>query len=269
MKSLFNRFCFWSVLLIGSGLFLTSCGNGELTKGSAEDALEEAVLKLQDNSQYITLPTGYFEVDKKDIETLKSLADAGLITYKPETIVRTVKSYYYTRNYDHNFATVSLTPEGQKYVIEPVMEIEDEDMINPKAGKESKTEKLLKETNAANSVRITDSIAAAEAATTEAVMEENDVPQPDVNDVSPYEAAKQKSHVTTVYVLSHKNKILKVRNIYCPEDMLKAGKASCDYIYENYKVTPFGEIINGMKEGDRHAASANFIKYVDRGWCVD
>lgn len=33
MKSLFNRFCFWSVLLIGSGLFLTSCGNGELTKG--------------------------------------------------------------------------------------------------------------------------------------------------------------------------------------------------------------------------------------------
>lgn len=199
------------------------------------------------------------------------MADAGLITYKLETVVKTSKSYYYTREYKHYFATVNLTPEGQKYVIEPVTSIEDKDMINKKAGKESKTQQRLRERDIADSIRLADSIAAVEAAagTTEAVMEENDVPQPEVNDVSPYQAAKNKCNTTYVYVLSHQNKIVEVRNIYCPEDMLKAGKATCNYIYENYKVTPFGEILNGVKEGERHENKASFVKYVDRGWCVE
>lgn len=57
MKNLTKRLQLWSFLFVGSGMFmLTSCGNGELTKGKAEDALEDGLLIFQDNSQVEASP---------------------------------------------------------------------------------------------------------------------------------------------------------------------------------------------------------------------
>lgn len=281
MKNLTNKFRLWSVLLVGSGMFaLTSCGNGELTKGKAEDALEEGLLMFQDNSQYENIPVGYFQLDNESARaSLKQLADVGLITYKVDKVIekKRISNYswysgtsYSYRDVDHYFVTLALTPEGQKFVIdEPVTELIDEDMVNKKAEQEEVSPQSV--LAAADSVRIADSIAAVEAAAAE-MAEEN----PPLNQVKPdapkeksaYELAVDKVNMTSVCVRTHKNKIVKVKNVFCPEDMLKEGKATCEYIYEYSKVTPFGRILDKLVEGDRHKGTASFVHYIDRGWCV-
>lgn len=279
MKNLTKRLQLWSFLFVGSGMFmLTSCGNGELTKGKAEDALEDGLLIFQDNSQVESIPVGYFQIDdEKARGLLKELADAGMITYKVEKVVEDKKqanySYYGGRTYstkevDHYFATVALTPEGEKQIIkEPLLALEDKDMENKQKDKEIK--KTTTSYTTADSIRIADSIAAVEAANAEmATAETIEAPQ-EVQEKSAYKMAQEKQSYGTEYVLSHKNKIVKIKDIYCPEELLKMGKANCDYIYENVKVTPFGRILGRVTEGERHKNSASFIFYIDRGWCVD
>lgn len=279
MKNLTKRLQLWSFLFVGSGMFmLTSCGNGELTKGKAEDALEDGLLIFQDNSQVESIPVGYFQIDdEKARGLLKELADAGMITYKVEKVVEDKKqanySYYGGRTYstkevDHYFATVALTPEGEKQIIkEPLLALEDKDMENKQKDKEIK--KTTTSYTTADSIRIADSIAAVEAANAEmATAETIEAPQ-EVQEKSAYKMAQEKQNYGTEYVLSHKNKIVKIKDIYCPEELLKMGKANCDYIYENVKVTPFGRILGRVTEGERHKNSASFIFYIDRGWCVD
>lgn len=279
MKNLTKRLQLWSFLFVGSGMFmLTSCGNGELTKGKAEDALEDGLLIFQDNSQVESIPVGYFQIDdEKARGLLKELADAGMITYKVEKVVEDKKqanySYYGGRTYstkevDHYFATVALTPEGEKQIIkEPLLALEDKDMENKQKDKEIK--KTTTSYTTADSIRIADSIAAVEAANAEmATAETIEAPQ-EVQEKSAYKMAQEKQNYGTEYVLSHKNKIVKIKDIYCPEELLKMGKANYDYIYENVKVTPFGRILGRVTEGERHKNSASFIFYIDRGWCVD
>lgn len=200
-----------------------------------------------------------------------------MITYKVEKVVEDKKqanySYYGGRTYstkevDHYFATVALTPEGEKQIIkEPLLALEDKDMENKQKDKEIK--KTTTSYTTADSIRIADSIAAVEAANAEmATAETIEAPQ-EVQEKSAYKMAQEKQNYGTEYVLSHKNKIVKIKDIYCPEELLKMGKANCDYIYENVKVTPFGRILGRVTEGERHKNSASFIFYIDRGWCVD
>lgn len=279
MKNLVKKARLWGVLLAGSGMFiLCSCGNGELTKGKAEDALEEGLVMFKDSSQFDVLPVGYFQIDDENArEQLQKLANAGMITYKANKVIEHKKysnySYfggrtYSTRDIDHYFATVGLTPEGEKFIItDPVTEIADKDMENKNKDKDIDID-ALNQATAADSIRIADSIAAVEAAAAEAAMQADDMKQvPEVK--SEYQLAQEKQSYTTFYVLSHKNKIVKIKDVYCPEELLKHGKASCDYIYENVKVTPFGRILGKVTEGERHKRSASFIHYIDRGWCVD
>lgn len=95
MKNLVKKFRLIAFLLAGSGLLsLTSCGGGELTRGKAESALEEGLLLFQKNSQYITIPKGYIQVDKKDQRDLmERLAKAGVITFKVDRVIEYKRSY--------------------------------------------------------------------------------------------------------------------------------------------------------------------------------
>lgn len=280
MKNLAKKVQLWSLLLLGSSAFvLSSCGNGELTKGKAEDALEDGLVMFKDSSQFDVLPVGYFQIDDKDArEQLQKLANAGMITYKANKVIEHKKysnySYfggrtYTTRDIDHYFATVSLTPEGEKFVItDPVVEIVDKDMENKNKDKNIDID-ALNQTTTADSIRMVDSIAAVEAAAAEAAAQADDMKTQAPEPKSEYQLAQEKQSYTTFYMLSHKNKIVKIKDVYCPEELLKHGKGSCDYIYENVKVTPFGRILGKVTEGERHKKSASFIHYIDRGWCVD
>lgn len=270
MKHLSKRIRLWSFLLLGSGMFtLSSCGNGELTKGKAEDALEDALVMFKDSSQFELLPVGYLEIDgQTSRKQFKQLAKLGMITYKEEAVIEHKKysnyNWYSGRTYTtkdvlHYFATIALTPEGSKYVIsDPVTEIEDEDM-------ENKSKKKEIEIDAITDIRIADSIASVEAARAKARAKADD----DEKEKSEYEEARDNVNYTKVPLLSHKNRIAKVKNIYCPEEWLKQGKAACVYIYENVKVTPFGRILGYKSEGERHMKGATFIYYLDEGWQVE
>lgn len=237
---------FWSVLLVASGiLILTSCGNGELTKGAAEKALKKGELMFQDNSQCAKLSLGYYEIDnEREQEMLFGLLNAGLITYK-ESVITEVRKYYADKN--HLFAHVALTEEGKKFVIdEPCVKLINEDLLT----KEEKD--ALKRTAVKKDI-----IAIAEPTFSEAEMEDH------------YRAARSKVKRSNVDVLLYHIKIAKIKNIYCPEDFLKAGKSTCRYVYEYYKVTPFGKVLRGISDGDRREEKASFVHYIDTGWRLD
>lgn len=274
MENLTKKIGLWSLMLLGSGiLVLSSCGNGELTKGKAEDALEEALVMFKDSSQFQPLTVGYFEVDDASSrKQLRKLAKAGMITYKVDKVVEHKKysNYswfsgrtYTTKDVNHYFATVILTEEGRKYVIEnPVTEIVDKDMENKNKNQNIDYDIVDEEI-------IDEPIATTKATeskkTTPAEKRETEAPEPK----SDYQIALDKQTYTTLPVFSHRNKIVKIKNIYCPEELLKHGKANCDYIYENIKVSPFGHVLGDVTEGERHKSSASFTHYVDKGWCVE
>lgn len=263
-------------LLLLSGLFgmfiMSSCGNGELTKGSAEDALEKEVVAFQDSSQVATLQTGYYQLDDKDARmTLRRLANAGVITYSADKVIEKIRrqqgwynpTYYYV-DVEHFFVKVGLTPEGEKFVVtNPVTEIVDKDM-----------DYKIKESKFSMDVPFSDIEDAKPKATTDSstsnTQSGNSGSSADgqAAEKSDYQKAKDRAFTVSYNVLTHKNKIVKIKNVFCPEESLKKGTATCMFIYENAKVTPFGYFIQGIEEGRRRSATASFSKYTDGGWKV-
>lgn len=77
-----------SSLLIGGVLLLASCGDSsQFTKGTAESAASEVMQVLEDNYDYSTVKTGYYECDDDgDRLKLRKLAAAGVVTYKAEKV---------------------------------------------------------------------------------------------------------------------------------------------------------------------------------------
>lgn len=264
-----------SRILMGSlvgicGVMLASCGSDSMSKGNAEGALEDQLVMFQDSSQVVGLNTGYYELDDADERfQLKKLAAAGMIDYKVELIVET-RTGWYAGQYDHYFVTVNLTEEGKKYIVsKPVTEIIDKDMVV----KES--DESYPEDNVAPGDDLSNTGSAAQTNVTSETPAEEDVMDPETYptatataDMSEYEAAQAKQHVERHMFLSHMNKIVKIQKIFCPEEMMKNGQASCEYIYEYSDVTPFGRILNDVKEGTRMKESATFVHYEDLGWTL-
>lgn len=262
-----------SRILMGSlvgicGVMLASCGSDSLSKGSAEGALEDQLVMFQDSSQVVRLNTGYYELDDADARfQLKKLAAAGVIDYKVDLIVET-RTGWYAGQYEHYFVTVNLTEEGKKYVVsKPVTEIVDKDM------EVKESDESYPEDNVAPGDDLSNTGSAAQSNLETPA--DGDVMDPDTYptatataDMSEYEAAQAKQHIDMCTFLSHKNKIVKIQRIFCPEEMMKNGKASCEYIYEYSDVTPFGRILNGVKEGSRQKESATFVRYEDLGWTL-
>ena len=250
------------------GVMLASCGSDSLSKGSAEGALEDQLVMFQDSSQVVRLNTGYYELDDADARfQLKKLAAAGVIDYKVDLIVET-RTGWYAGQYDHYFVTVNLTEEGKKYVVsKPVTEIVDKDM------EVKESDESYPEDNVAPGDDLSNTGSAAQSNLETPA--DGDVMDPDTYptatataDMSEYEAAQAKQNIDMCTFLSHKNKIVKIQRIFCPEEMMKNGKASCEYIYEYSDVTPFGRILNGVKEGSRQKESATFVRYEDLGWTL-
>lgn len=266
-----------SKLLLGSimGLCLaafSSCGNGELSKGEAEDALEDQLVMFQDSSQVVSLATGYYEENDEDRRfALKKLAAAGMVTYKVDLIIESRQSWYSVRKYPHYFVTVALTEAGKKFVVnEPVTEIKDKDMEN------REKEKVYPEDSVIPGDDLNSILPPQESSSEEITGNFN---ESDVNavsrtrsaspsELSEYDKAKARVSIREYNLLSHFNVIVKIQKIYCPEEMLKKGEAACVFIYKYEDVTPFGRILNGVQEGDRFKKTATFTKFIGAGWEV-
>lgn len=270
-----------AAVLIGL-LVLSSCGDGELTKVGAERALKKNLVLLQDSSQYATIDIGYYQLDDKQARlTLRQLAGAGVITYSADKIIEKVRksqgwyrpTYYYV-DVERFFVKVDLTEVGRKLVIsEPVVEIPDKDLeykIKEKYTFEVPYSEIEDGAKPATSTPSPAKIENSDNTDIVDYMDEEEIEEPVVNETgkSTFQIAKERSNKRSYTVLTHSNKLIKVKNVYCPEEALKKGEAACAYIYEQTNVTPFGFFIKGIQEGERKIGMAGFNKYTDEGWKV-
>ena len=88
-------------------------------------------------------------------------------------------------------------------------------------------------------------------------------------ELSAYERAKAKVNVTTVQIILGEIEFVKAKEIYCPEEWQKLGKASCKIITAFTGKTPFGYVYGAPAEGHRNIESIVLKRYEDLGWVVE
>lgn len=269
-----------SSLLMGGVLLLASCGDSsQFTKGTAESAASEVMQVLEDNYNYSTVKTGYYECDDDgDRLKLRKLAAAGVVTYKAEKVTD-VRGGWYSYNVDHVFVTVALTEEGQKYVLTQE-EVDAIDEARSKAGVDEDlhysamdeeypedavpVEETFPGDKAGSSPSDSGSASSSSSADYSSTSSSSDAAE-----MSAYEKAKARENSETVYVETFKVRVAKARNLRCTEEMMKDGKATAEVIIECFDVTPFGRILGGVREGERDINKLSFIYYNDKGWVAD
>ena len=268
---------------------LTSCDNTALTAGAVEDAVMMDV--SWDNPQLLkTFKVGYFEVSEDRIIELRQLQAAGMITLKVEKAVeeKVWRGWYNssTDYIDHYYAEVALTEKGQKYVFEGEVKKGRKDIINDMKDneKEDVTPDYMLNLPALKVTTLlpNPSSVAAQDETLEALnvnaqaqdvvedMEETVVDSTDAApELSAYERAKAKVNVTTVQIILGEIEFVKAKEIYCPEEWQKLGKASCKIIIAFTGKTPFGYVYGAPAEGHRNIESIELKRYEDLGWVVE
>lgn len=295
-RSLLNLFLVLP-LLAASMLTFTACDSDELSPRLAKNALEDSPL-LRDSCITQTFSTGYYEVNAEDTVQLGQLKRAGMITYTTETVIEKRKRYsyswysgssYYTENVEHIFATVELTEEGKKLevtnkplyrsvyekalgLLDEKEEIKEPAYLSGEADKEAKKDK--KEADVATSTDSeavdVDSVAVDTAVAVEEDFVEEE-PQPATTGKSgdAYEVACAKVNKVKHEMLIGFIKIVKVIDVFCPEDYRKSGIGECNFVYELDDLTPFAWVF-GDKEKlhERNLSSAKFKHTVDEGWYV-
>lgn len=180
---------------------------------------------------------------------------------------------------EHTFANVSLTDAAKKYAVSHVARYRDDiekdlklregitpaptpDYIlsNNDLNTGADIEEIVTETaEAEEEVAAADTIAA-------------DVEQPAVKEpatVSSYDAALSKVSIETHEMLLGKFELVKVTEVFCPENMKENGVGSCSYIYRFVDKTPFGHVFDAPEEGTLNQGKATFRRYVDMGWLVE
>lgn len=279
-------------LLAASMLTFTSCDSDELSPRLAKKALEDAP-QLRDSCLTRTFNTGYYEVEAEDTVQLGQLKRAGVITYTTETVVEKRKHYtyswyggssYYTEDVEHIFATVELTEEGKKLEVtnKPVYrsvyekalglfdekeEIKEPAYMSEKAEKEEKKE--FDETASVDSVEVDSVVGADSAIVEDEIVEEQPKPAKTIKKGNAYEEACAKAHQEVHEMLIGFIKIVKVIDVFCPEDYRKSGIAECNFVYEVDELTPFAWVyIDKEKLHERCLTSAKFKHTVDQGWYV-
>ena len=268
---------------------LTSCDNTALTAGVVEDAVMMDV--SWDNPQLLkTFKVGYFEVSEDRIIELRQLQAAGMITLKVEKAVeeKVWRGWYNssTDYIDHYYAEVALTEKGQKYVFEGEVKKGRKDIIKDMKDneKEDVTPDYMLNLPALKVTTLlpNPSSVAAQDETLEALnvnaqaqdvaedMEETVVDSTDAApELSAYERAKAKVNATTVQVILGEMEFVKAKEIYCPEEWQKLGKASCKIIIAFTGKTPFGYVYGAPAEGHRNIESIELKRYEDLGWVVE
>ncbi|MBO5678291.1 MAG: hypothetical protein J6S02_09200 [Bacteroidaceae bacterium] len=268
---------------------LTSCDNTALTAGAVEDAVMMDV--SWENPQVLkTFNVGYFEVSEDRIIELRQLQAAGMITLKVEKAVeeKVWRGWYNssTDYIDHYYAEVALTEKGQKYVFEGEVKKGRKDIIKDMKDneKEDVTPDYMLNLPALKVTTLlpNPSSVAAQDETLEALnvnaqaqdvvedMEETVVDSTDAApELSAYERAKAKVNATTVQVILGEMEFVKAKEIYCPEEWQKLGKASCKIIIAFTGKTPFGYVYGAPAEGHRDIESIELKRYEDLGWVVE
>lgn len=266
---------------------VTSCGSDTLNPRQAKSALEKEAM-FSDSSCVKSFNTGFYEVNPTQLTQLKQLRDAGMIDLTTSTVVekKKVSSYSYWSGYtsamqdvEHTFANVSLTDAAKKYAVSHVARYRDDiekdlklregitpaptpDYIlsNNDLNTGADIEEIVTETaEAEEEVAAADTIAA-------------DVEQPAVKEpatVSSYDAALSKVSIETHEMLLGKFELVKVTEVFCPENMKENGVGSCSYIYRFVDKTPFGHVFDAPEEGTLNQGKATFRRYVDMGWLVE
>lgn len=269
------------LLLTVSGGMLTSCDSDTLSARLAKNALCKES-SFRDSSQCVTLNTGYYEVDEAEITRLKQLQNAKMVTCKIETVIEKKKQSrynwysgytYYYEDVEHQFAEVTLTKEGLKYkVYQPVTMREDlEELLkaNEKPEEETPDYMTVKESTTVQN----ESSAPEVPADSAAVIEEEPVETPPAEtpseEKSAYDKALEKANREYHEMLAGRLEVVKVIEVYCPEEMQKNGKGTCKFVYEFVDKTPFGYVLNAPEQHKRHIGKATLTHYEDKGWIVD
>lgn len=297
-----------SFLTAGVMLFgLTACsGEGSpLTKSSAKSALKKEAVFAKD-SQVASFNLGFQEISESEFNDLVALKAAGVVDYTLESVVEyrenRVWGGYWGRSYTetvevtHVFANVSLTPEGQKYVIteptkyrkdlaeilkanddyeefEPAyLSVSDDAYQKLIAKKPAKVEEPVVEEVVEEIYDDLDTVAVEEVV--EEVVEEAPAHNPNQvrtadNKNAAYEAMVARVNTEEVLVLLGHFEIDKVREVLCTEEMFKDGKGTCKVYYKFVDKTPFGYVLGAPKADYLMSATVKFIHYQDLGWVVD
>lgn len=281
-------------LLAACFLIFSSCDSDELSPRLAKKALEDAP-QLRDSCLTRTFETGYYEVEADDTIKLGQLQRAGVITYSAETVVEKRKRYSYswygsssyTENVDHIFVTVELTEEGKKLEVtnKPVMrsvyekalglfdkkeEIKDPAYMSAEAAAAAKkAEQKEDKTSTADVTEAVDTAVVDTVAADVDYAEAEPEPEPAAPATDPYDTACAKVNKVEHEMLIANIKIVKVIDVFCPEEYKKNGQGECNFVYEFDDLTPFAWVF-GDKEAlhKRNVSSAKFKHTVDQGWYV-
>ncbi|MDE6513162.1 MAG: hypothetical protein K2L05_03135 [Muribaculaceae bacterium] len=287
---------FGMVAVAALTLTAASCSNdGPLTASSAKKAIEKEAF-FQKNTLADEFKTGYYESSESNLDKLAQLQAAGMINYSTDEVTEYVTSRQWvggwygsyqnvTREIKHWFVNVSLTEAGAKLVVdEPDMKRKDI-LKDLKANKDyaeiipdymTVGHKGAKPV-AAPAVEEAEEVVVEEVADTveeivemaEAV-EETPAPAP-ANKNAAYEAALGRVNSEEVYVLMCQFKVVKCKEVFCPEEMKEAGKGQCSFVWKVTDKTPFGYVLMSSQipgEGYLNTGSAEFVFYNDLGWTV-
>lgn len=270
---------------------VSSCGDDAvLSKSAAKNALKKEAVFAKDYATK-TFNTGYYEITENELENLEKLQAAGVITFNVETIIEKVQkrnySYwsgysYYTVDKEHLFATVELTEAGNKYIVEnPTRQREDitkdfkdndnyEEIVPEYLNAavdvcEEIVEAPVEETVEETVVAQADSVAADSVAEP---VEAVPAPVEPANPNAAYEAACAKINKVEHNVLLGRFELIKVKEVFCTEEMANNGIGKCRVLYTFKDKTPFGYVYGAPKQGYIMDMEVSFIHYQDLGWIV-
>lgn len=279
-------------LAIMVGLMSTSCNSREKIRPCKIKKLVNQELYEQNLDQsYVTIDTGYYEENDEEVRFhLRQLAAAGMITYNAQCITeksqQRVSSYdwwsgvsYRTvnRTKEHVFVSVSLTKEGEKYLVE-----------KPEPHKKKYDFKVLADLFAEypessvdpNEVFVSNEQPKAEETDADeydddpgCMMEEDECTGIDegffADDVkteeqmSEYEKCQAKEQRGKVYLKAGKASFNKCALISVDPT---EGTATCQVQIKLTDVTPFGRVLAGFREKACLYANPEFEYYQDKGW---
>jgi len=276
-----------SLLLVAAlSLTLGSCSNdGPLTVSSAKVALKKEALFGKDNiAKSFTL--GFYEASESTLQNLAKLKAAGVITMEAEKVVEHVErrkwnywnSYIVTEDVNHYFVNVSMTEEGQKYVVEAPAKLRKDLVEDMKANENleevmpaymSETFAVEGNTETAEVEEAVEEVPADTVAEPAAEEQPSTVVKPAVDPNAAYKAAQARVKTEEVYVRLGRYELVKVKEVKCTEDMYKAGTGTARFFTRFVDKTPFGFVAKMPAEGYVSSGTATFTLYQDMGWLVN
>ena len=271
---------------------LTSCDSDTLNPRLAKNALQKEAM-FADSSCVKSFTTGFYEVNPAQLRQLQQLQKAGMVELKLTSVVekKKVSNYSYWSGYttasqdvEHTFATVSLTDAATRYVVNHVVtrrEDQEKDLkLREGVAGDPVPDYVLSDNDLAIESDVEEMVVETAAAEEEVIASADTVAQSDVPvaasvdkkdaavPANDYEAMLAKVDTKTHDMLLGKFELVKVKEVFCPENMKENGVGSCAYIYRFVDKTPFGHVFKAPESGKLMTGKATFSRYIDMGWTV-